>query len=261
MRLDRADASAAAIAVVGHGAILAGLIYGLGKVAVVPPPPPAIEVSFVEEVGDVSAGLTTEPSAPPAGGEPPPPPAEMTEPEPVEAPMPSPSPVAVRQPQPRPQARPQQRQPAAQPQQQQRRTSSQPNPRRPLTEEALGGFGNDPASRNTRPSGAVVSDQARASMDAAILAALQRCRRQPLPAPEARAIRVRVEVTLNPNGSLASTNILSVSGATGPLAIYAERMRDLATNVVEQCAPIRGLPAEYYNVRRGWRTFRYTFPE
>jgi outer membrane biosynthesis protein TonB len=258
MRLDRADASAAAIAVVGHGAILAALIYGLGKVAVAPPPPPAIEVSFVEEVGDVSAGLTTAPSAPPAGGEPPPPPVEMTEPEPVEAPVPSPSPVAVRQPQ--PQARPQQRQPAAQPQQQQRRPNPTPT-RRPLSEEALGGFGNDPATRETRPSGAVVSDQARASMDAAILAALQRCRRQPLPAPEARAIRVRVEVVLNPNGSLASTNILSVSGATGPLAIYAERMRDLATNVVEQCAPIRGLPAEYYNVRRGWRTFRYTFPE
>jgi hypothetical protein len=37
-------------------------------------------------------------------------------------------------------------------------------------------------------------------------------------------------------------------------------MRDLATNVIEQCVPIRGLPAEYYNVARGWRRFAYTFP-
>lgn len=265
MRVDRVDGAAAAIAVAGHGAILALLIYGVGKTTAEAPPPAAIEVSFVEEVGDVSAGLTTEPSAPPAAEVPPPPPSESVAPEPVEAPAPAPaptpSPVVVRQPEPRPQPRQPATRPQPQPQQQQQQRPNPAPARRPLTEEALGGFGNDPASRETRPSGAVVSDQARASMDAAILAALQRCRRQPLPAPEARAIRVRVEVILNPNGSLASTNILSVTGATGPLAIYAERMRDLATNVVEQCAPIRGLPAEYYNVRRGWRTFRYTFPE
>jgi outer membrane biosynthesis protein TonB len=259
MRLDRADASAAAIAVAGHGAILAALIYGLGKAAVEIPSPPPIEVSFVEEVGAISAGETTEASAPPSAAAEPPPPAETVEPEtaPTPAPSPAPSPFAVRQPPPRPQPR-QESRPQAQPQP---RPPARPQPRRPLSESDLGGFGNDPAARNTRPAGAVVSDQARASMDAAILAALQRCRRQPLPAPDARAIRVRVEVVLNPNGSLARTSILSVSGATGPLAIYAERMRDLATNVIEQCAPIRGLPAEYYNVRRGWRTFRYTFPE
>jgi outer membrane biosynthesis protein TonB len=257
MRLDRVDGTAAAIAVVGHGAILAALIYGLGKAAVELPPQPSIEVSFVEDVGAISAGETDAPSAPPAAAFEPPPPAEAVEPETAPAPSPAPSPLAIRQPPPRPQPR-QESRPQAQPQP---RPPARPQPRRPLTEEALGGFGNDPAARNTRPSGAVVTDQARASMDSAILAALQRCRRQPHPHPDARAIRVRVEVVLNPNGSLARASILSVSGATGPLAIYAERMRDLATNVIEQCAPIRGLPAEYYNVRRGWRTFRYTFPE
>jgi hypothetical protein len=124
----------------------------------------------------------------------------------------------------------------------------------------LKGIGSDPASTSQRSAGAVVSAEAKASMDAAILRALQPCRRQALPSPEAGAIRVRVEVTLSPTGGLASARVLSVTGATGSLAIYEQRMRDLATNVIEQCAPIRGLPAEYYDVPRGWRTFRYVFP-
>jgi outer membrane biosynthesis protein TonB len=258
MRIDRVDGTAAAIAVVGHGAILAALIYGLGKASVEIPPQPSIEVSFVEEVGAISAGETTEASAPPAAAAEPTPPVEAAEPEtaPTPAPRPAPSPLTVRQPPPRPQPR-QESRPQAQPQP---RPPARPQPRRPLTEEALGGFGNDPAARNTRPAGAVVTNQARASMDAAILRALLPCQRQPLPAPQARQIRVRVEVTLRADGGLASARVMSVANSDPDLRIYEQRMRDLAVNVIEQCAPIRGLPAEYYNVPRGWRTFRYVFP-
>lgn len=242
MRLDRVDASAAAVAVAGHGALLAALVWAANaRGPALPPSPPAIEVSFVEEIGPVAAGETTAPSAPPAAPSEPAAASEAAEPQPAEAPPP-PSPLAVRQPQPRT--------PAAR----------DAPPRRPLTEEALGGFGSDPAARERRPSGAVVNAQARASMDAAILRALLPCQRQVLPAPEARAIRVRVEVTLNPNGSLASARVLSVANDDPDLRIYERRMRELAVNVVEQCTPIRGLPAEYYNVPRGWRTFRYVFP-
>jgi hypothetical protein len=97
-------------------------------------------------------------------------------------------------------------------------------------------------------------------MDAAIRRQLLPCERQILPAPEARSIRVRVEVTLNPNGGLASARVMSVANDDPDLRIYERRMRELAVNVIEQCAPIRGLPAEYYNVPRGWRQFRYVFP-
>lgn len=242
MSLDRVDASAAAIALAGHGAVLAALVWAANAHGpALPPPSPAIEVSFVEEVGPIAAGETAAPSAPPAASAEPPLPSEAAAPRPSEPPPP-PSPLAVRQPEPRPPAAPAAR------------------PRRPLSEEALGGFGSDPAARERRPSGAVVSAEARASMDAAILRALLPCQRQVLPAPEARAIRVRVQVTLNPDGSLAGARVLSVANDDPDLRIYERRMRELAVNVVEQCAPIRGLSAEYYNVPRGWRTFRYVFP-
>jgi hypothetical protein len=106
----------------------------------------------------------------------------------------------------------------------------------------------------------VVSAQVRANIDSALERALIPCRRQPLPAPDAVAIRVQVEVTLHRNGRLANARVLRVTNSDPDLRIYEERMKDLALNVVEQCSPIPGLPAEYYDVPRGWRQFRYTFP-
>jgi outer membrane biosynthesis protein TonB len=298
--MDRADAAGFGIAAALHVGLLTALVLLVPRNPVALPGAPTIEISYEEDVGAVSAGETTTPAAASAAPElgapedaaPAPEPVAEPEPQPAPAPpqaQPQPRPTPA-PPQPRPQPRAQPPRPAAQPAQRQApqqkaapqpranprpaRANPQPKAAPPrggsgaataargsrLGPDFLKGIGSDPASTSQRTAGAVLSNEAKASMDAAILRALQPCRRQALPAPEAGAIRVRVEVTLNANGSLASARVLSVTGATGNLAIYERRMRDLATNVIEQCAPIRGLPAEYYNVQRGWRTFRYVFP-
>jgi hypothetical protein len=41
--------------------------------------------------------------------------------------------------------------------------------------------------------------------------------------------------------------------------MYERRMQDLALAIVRRCTPIRGLPAQYYDVPRGWRQFTYQF--
>ena len=92
-----------------------------------------------------------------------------------------------------------------------------------------------------------------------IARALQRCQRQPLPAPEAAAIKVDYRVSLNRDGSLASAEFVRVLNVNPALEKYERRMRDLALNVINACTPIRGLPAEFYDVPGGWRQFPYQF--
>jgi hypothetical protein len=123
----------------------------------------------------------------------------------------------------------------------------------------LKGIGNDPAPSTSNRPPATMTGQARASINAAIQRALQPCERQTLPAPEAAEILVHVDVTLNRDGSLASAAVRRVEMNDPGLERYERRMRDLALNVVRQCTPIRGLPAELYDVPRGWRQFPYVF--
>lgn len=275
MTLDRIEATGAAGALLGHAALM-GALYWLGNAGPddqpVPPPAPPMQVSFVDDVGLVSAAPTMEPAASsfaPELGE-----TEEAAPPATDVPVPAPEPAPTPPPRPDPapaqKAEPVRRPAATQPQtpaRQQERPARQPatgtaqaSRGSRIGPDLLKGIGNDPVSRNQQPSGATVSDQARASMDALIIRALIPCQRQPVPAPEASAIKVRVEVTLNREGGVASARVLSVANDDPDLRIYEARMRDLALNVVRQCAPIRGLPAEYYDVPRGWRQFRYVFP-
>ena len=114
------------------------------------------------------------------------------------------------------------------------------------------------AATNRAPA-ATYGPSERASVRQAIARALMRCQRQPLPAPEAAAIRVNYRVTLNADGSLASAQFLSVLNDDPALERYERRMRDIALNVIHACTPIRGLPAEFYDVPGGWRQFPYQF--
>lgn len=276
MRVERADATGLGVALVAHAALLWAL--GLPRDGETPPPP-AMEVSFVDEAGLVSAAPTTEPAA--ASVAP-----ELGAPEEAiaAAPQPVPAPPETTPPEPqRPIPQPVQRQPAPTPQLAQRNAAPAPQLRRAapapapqprqarqgtgraqasrgsrLGADILKGIGDDPVSRNPRPSGPVYSAQARASVFAAIQQALVPCERQPLPAPEAREIVVRVRVTLNRDGSLASAVPRAIN-SDPQLRIYEQRMEDLAVAVLRRCTPIRNLPAEFYDVRGGWRSFPYEF--
>jgi outer membrane biosynthesis protein TonB len=189
-------------------------------------------------------------------------PPEQAAPAPLPAPVPEPTPAAPRA-APRPAPSPERARPAppAPPRanRQQGSATAQRNSGSLLGPDLLRGIGNDRASRSNRPPAQTYGAAERASVRQALARALARCQRQPLPAPEAAAIRVNYRVTLNPDGSLASAQFLGVLNSDPALERYERRMRDIALNVINACTPIRGLPPEFYDVPGGWHQFPYQF--
>ena len=250
--MDRAEAAGFGVAVACHAALLAALTLGLAAVAT-GPAPRAFEVAFVDEVGLASAAPApaVEPPAPGRAPEAGPPDDGAAAPLAEAAPRPSaPAPL------PSPQAAPARERPAPA----QRATGAGERARRPLIgDDLLKGIGRDRSPSRTERPPAAMTGEARASINAAIRRALIPCERQPLPTPEAASIEVDVRVTLDRGGGLVDADVLRVRNDDGRLEIYERRMRDLALNVIRQCTPIRGLPAELYDVPRGWRQFTYTF--
>ncbi len=266
--MERAEATGFGVAIVGHVALLAALTYGLTQIGSPPAIPAAMEVSFVDEVGLVSAAPAPAPAPPALGTAPdagpieeaapaPAPEPEPLPPRPAPSAPPRPAQATVARERAAPPLRPAAR-PTARPTEQRGSGSGQRTSRSVTDPDFLAGIGSDPAARSNRPP-ATVTGEARASINAAIRRALVPCERQPLPAPEAGAIKVDVRVTLNPNGSLASAEVARVLNGNPALGIYERRMQDLALAIVRRCTPIRGLPAELYDVPRGWRQFTYQF--
>jgi outer membrane biosynthesis protein TonB len=183
--MERTEASGFGIALVGHIALILALKALLDTSGALTPPP-AMEVSFAEDVGLVSTAPETEASAPAQGEEPGPAEeaagGEASMPEPVPAPAPVPEPARTPSPstprdrpeeprrtarsnvpsQPRPQQ--QQQRPQAQPQRQPQRPaqtqpqrSAQAQPRR----TGQPGAGQAPQSRGSRlPSAGSFGDDA-----------------------------------------------------------------------------------------------------
>jgi outer membrane biosynthesis protein TonB len=257
--MDRAEATGLGVAVTGHVALLAILTLGLARTLAPPGDSNPIEVSFVEEVGLTSAApdpVVTPPEqgmAPLVG-----PPDEAAPNLPLPAPaVPQPERPALS---PRPKADAPARDRTVLPRPQPRSNGSGEADRRPrLGRELLRGLGDDPAAAAPQRPAAVMTGEARASINSAIRRALLPCQRQNLPAPEAAEVQVVVNVTLNRDGTLAEASVSRVINNDPALERYERRMRDLALNVIRQCTPIRGLPAELYDVPRGWRQFPYTF--
>jgi outer membrane biosynthesis protein TonB len=286
--MERTEATGFGVALVGHIALILALKLLLDTSGALTPPP-AMEVSFAEDVGLVSTAPETEASAPALGDEPGPAeeaagseasvpePEPAPVPEPVRTPMPStprdrpeeprrnarsnvpsqPRPQPQRQPQARPQRQQQpQRQPATRPgsgQAQQSRGSRLPS---------AGSFGTDPGT-NTRPA-AQMTGQAAADIGSAIQRQVQPCAlRQRPPAPEAREIVTSIRLQLTRDGRLAATpQVTGQSGIDEDNRRYAELVRERAILAFRECSPLRNLPQELYDVPRGWQTFtlRFRFP-
>jgi hypothetical protein len=251
--MDRAQAAGVGVSVVFHAALIGLLALGVSRAVAPPPPPASMEVSFVEEVGLTSAAPEPTAEAPAIGTAPElgPPEDAATTAVPAPAPPAPPVPVARQQAAPPERVRPTPAPPSPQAGTGQRTT-------RRLTGDILRGIGDDHVSTSNRPP-AAMTGAARASVQAAIRRALVPCERQPLPAPEAAAIKVNVRVALNRNGSLASAEVTRVINDNAALSMYERRMRDLALAIVYRCTPIRGLPDELYDVPQGWRQFTYQF--
>jgi len=253
--MDRAGATGFGISLVGHAALLAALSLALVTAANRPVTPPAMEVSFVDEAALTSAAPQPTTQAPAIGAAPDVGPVETAAPTPTTAPVQrEPLPPAEVAP---PVAAPTQRAaPALHPPQQATGTGNRTTRR--LSGDILNGIGDDRVSTSDRPT-AAMTGEARASIRSLIARALMPCQRQPLPTPEAEVIKVDFRVTLNRDGSLADAHFVRVINPDPSLARYEQRMRDLAVNVIRGCTPIRGLPAEFYDVPGGWRQFPFQF--
>lgn len=217
-------------------------------------------------------------------------------PRPVPKPEPKPKPVERPQPKPQPKSKPAPAKPApAKPVRE-----AKPAPTRPTRSEAkpaaapkpttpARGSGKSETAKTTRPRGshlgadflkglsadpspsksqaapaARIGAQQLANIASAILRQVQPCaNRQVTPGPGAERIRVAINLHLNKDGSLAAApRVVGHSGVDGENERYVDRVDDLAIATFKGCSPLRGLPAELYDVPGGWSNFtlRYKLP-
>ena len=219
-------------------------------------------------------------------------------PKPRPVPKPEPKPKPVERPQPKPQPKPK---PApARPAPAKPVREAKPAPARPTRSEAkpaaapkpttpARGSGKSETAKTTRPRGshlgadflkglsadpslsksqaapaARIGAQQLANIASAILRQVQPCaNRQVTPGPGAERIRVAINLHLNKDGSLAAApRVVGHSGVDGENERYVDRVDDLAIATFKGCSPLRGLPAELYDVPGGWSNFtlRYKLP-
>ena len=262
-----------------------------------PPPPPVapMDVTIADDVGlKAGAPNTTidpaeskapdignpEDSAPPAPAEdkaepappkpqpeaaPPPKPAPVAKPEPKKPAPPAPKPAPKAQPKPAVAAP---TKPAVKPG---KGTGSTANAIKP---KARGlNFGSDyfkgastkpsPAT-GTAPKSATMSQQAAMDIGQKIKQQVQPCaNRQVNPGPGAERIRVTIRLKINRDGTLASRPVIvGHDGVDDDNRRYQRQVDDRAIATFMGCQPLRGLPAELYDVPNGWSDFslRYKLP-
>lgn len=263
--MDRAEATGFGVSVAGHVALLAAAWLVVSRPAL-PVQSQAFEVSYVDDVGLTAASPQPTPSAmamiapevaAPEQAAPAPTPEPVAEPIPAPprpAPSPAPSPERAA---PAPRPAPPRAAPAAGNGAARRNTASLLGP------GLLRGLGDDRNARsNSAP--AQMTGQAMANIAQAIQRQVQPCAdRQVYPGRGAERITTEISLSLNSDGSLAARPRAGrQTGIDDENRRYAARVADLAIATFVGCAPLRGLPAELYDVPRGWRSFtmRYRLP-
>lgn len=266
--LSRSEAAGITVAVAAHV-----LLFGFLSLQYLYPPAPKpdpqpIEVSLTDDVGIQSAApeINHEPPktqiAPEQGPVEPeePVPAEPSEPEPVRKPEPKPEPKPLPDPKAKPPEKTQK--PAT------RSNSAQPaKPAPPRKSTGLLGDEFEKGLTETRTPGksdkpqASMTGQAKQNIGSAIVRQVQPCAdRQVFPGPGAEKIRATVSLSLNRDGSLASpVTITGHDGVDDSNERYVRRVDDAVRAIFAGCSPLRGLPAELYDVPGGWRSFKLNY--
>ncbi|MGU3389093.1 cell envelope biogenesis protein TolA [Sphingomonas sp. M1A8_2b] len=134
-----------------------------------------------------------------------------------------------------------------------------------LGDNFLKGLSADPSpSKSEAPRAAKMDAKAATNIGSAILRQVQPCaNRQVTPGPGAERIRVKINLRLNRDGSLAGRPTISEhTGVDEDNQRYVARVDDLAIATFVGCSPLRGLPDELYDVPHGWSNFslRYKLP-
>lgn len=109
--------------------------------------------------------------------------------------------------------------------------------------------------------GVTMDAKAAADIASAIKRQVQPCaERQSVSGPGASRIIVTIRLQLNPNGSLAARPVISDhAGVDDENRIYVDAVDRAAIASFVACSPLRGLPAELYDVPRGWKSFILRF--
>ena len=106
-----------------------------------------------------------------------------------------------------------------------------------------------------------MSAEAAADIGSAITRQVQPCAdRQVDPGPGANRIVTTLNLKLNRDGSLAARpRMTNQRGLDDENSRYAQRVADIAIAAFVGCSPLRGLPAELYDVPRGWSNFTMNY--
>jgi hypothetical protein len=280
--MERSEKYGLGVAAVGHV-----LLFGLLSVGFLATPNPLkleskpIDISLVDDVSlESAAPATIEPpasaSAPEVGPpEEAPPPAE-TMPEPNPAP-PVPEAAPAPPPKPAPVAKPQPVKPAPAKSAPAKPAPAKPAPAVKAPPAATKAAGTNPAATKPKPRGSLLGDDFRKSLAAtqtpgtaqaprsanvgakavaslgdAIARQVQPCaNRIPNPGPGANQIRTKLRLQMDRDGTLAARpSVSGQTGVDGDNQRYAQRVAELATSAIIQCAPYK-LPAELYE--GGWK--------
>jgi outer membrane biosynthesis protein TonB len=274
--MDKAEARGFGIATIGHIALLAALTLGFSKAAQPPMLSQPMEVSFVEDIGlqNAAPDPATEPPAqsvapdigPPEDAAPAPAPSVTAPPEPEPVPTPAVKPAPAKaEPKPQP-AKPAPKAAPAKEQPKKQAASGSGTAEKArgsrLGKNFLSGIGRDPTTSTSQKPPGVMNAQALAGIEAAIRRQVQPCAdRMVSPGPGANRIRVKLNLRLNPDGSLrARPTVVSISGDDAENGRYVERVKDLAIATFTGCSPLRGLPEELYETPRGgWSNFNMNY--
>ena len=253
--LNREESLGLALAVLGHGALVAWLMLQRPAVTL-PPPPERMEVTISDETGPVST--SPEPQAAPMpdkgpelGEAPPAPePQPVVKPEPA-PPRPAPAPTLVKPVPPKIAAKPVQA-PAKVPQ-------------RPTAKPGASAFDRDfgagiPAAvpgKSKNPPAAVASGQQKSAWSSLIGSKVRgpwnACSVQGL---DVQDLRAAVHFTLNANGTVLSIDEPVITGITAANRAQVRPFKDCAIRAIKLAAPFTGLPPEFYN---DWKTRNLTF--
>lgn len=130
-----------------------------------------------------------------------------------------------------------------------------------LGKNFLAGLSDPSPGKADKPQAPVMSAKATADIGSAILRQVQPCaNRQVKPGPGAERIRVTIRLRLNKDGSLAARpQVTGQTGVDDENSRYAARVNDLAIATFASCAPLKGLPADLYDVKNGWSDFRLRY--
>ena len=261
--LSREESLGLALAVLGHGALVAWLMLHRPALTL-PPPPERMEVTISDQTGPVST--SPEPQAAPAPdkgpviGEAPPP---VPEPQPVVKPEPAPprpAPAPAPAPAAKAPAKPSPPKAAAKP-----LPAPAKVPPRQTAKPGASAFDRDfgagiPAAtpgKSKNPPAAAASAQQRSSWNSLIGSKVRgpwnACSVQGL---DVQQLRAAVHFTLNPNGTVLSIDEPVITGKTPANQSQVRPFRDCAVRAIKLAAPYTGLPPEFYN---DWKTRNLTF--